>query len=179
MKNSEKPTDKKRVIVVDDSRTQLEMLKYTLENEGFDVESFNNGSEALVALKKQVPDLIITDVIMPGMDGYELCRQIKSTPALSSVPVILLTFLSGPEDVIMALQCGASTFVTKPCDAVSLATTIKYLFANRELGSRLNGNPEMEVLLHGRKFTLSPGKSQMLDFLISTYETAVEQGHKL
>jgi two-component system cell cycle sensor histidine kinase PleC len=179
MKISEKPTDKKRVIVVDDSRTQLEMLKYTLENEGFDVASFNNGPEALVALKKQVPDLIITDVIMPGMDGYELCRQIKSTPALSSVPVILLTFLSGPEDVIMALQCGASTFVTKPCDAVSLVTTIKYLFANRELGSRLTGDHEIEVLLHGRKFTLNPSNSQMLDFLISTYETAVEQGHKL
>jgi PAS domain S-box-containing protein len=179
MNKSEKTTDKKRVIVVDDSRTQLEMLKYILENEGFEVTSFNNGPEALVALKKQVPDLIITDVIMPGMDGYELCRRIKSTPALSSVPVILLTALSGPEDVIMALQCGASTFVTKPCDAVSLATTIKYLFANRELGSRLTGDHEMEVLLHGRKFTLSPGNLQMLDFLISTYETAVEQGYKL
>ncbi|HEX7474643.1 MAG TPA: response regulator, partial [Dehalococcoidales bacterium] len=179
MNKSEKTTDKKRVIVVDDSRTQLEMLKYILENEGFEVTSFNNGPEALVALKKQVPDLIITDVIMPGMDGYELCRQIKSSPALSSVPVILLTSLSGPEDVIMALQCGASTFVTKPCDAVSLATTIKYLFANRELGSRLTGDHEMEVLLHGRKFTLSPGNLQMLDFLISTYETAVEQGYKL
>jgi two-component system CheB/CheR fusion protein len=179
MKNSENTVDTKRVLVVDDSRTQLEMLKYLLEKEGFDVTSFNNGPEALLALEKQVPDLIITDVIMPGMDGYELCRRIKRTPALSSVPVILLTALSGPEDVIMALQCGASTFVTKPCDTVSLTNTIKYLFANRELGSRLTGDHEMEVLLHGRKFTLSPSNSQMLDFLISTYETAVEQGHKL
>jgi len=179
MKNSEIHADKKRVIVVDDSPTQLEMLKYILENEGFDVTSFNNGPEALLALNKQVPDLIVTDVIMPVMDGYELCRRVKSTPALSGIPVILLTFLSGPEDVIMALQCGASTFVTKPCDAVSLANTINYLFANRELAPRLTGDHELEVLLHGRKFTLSPGNSQMLNFLISTYETAVEQGHKL
>jgi len=60
--------------------------------------------------------------------------------------------------------------VTKPCDAISLVTTIKYLFANRELDSRLTGDHEMEVLLHGRKFTLNPSNSQMLDFLISTYK---------
>jgi two-component system CheB/CheR fusion protein len=69
--------------------------------------------------------------------------------------------------------------VAKPCDAISLVTTIKYLFANQKLGSQLTGGHEMEVLLHGRKFTLNPSNSQMLNFLISTYETTVEQGHKL
>jgi two-component system CheB/CheR fusion protein len=116
---------------------------------------------------------------MPEMDGYELCRTIKADEKLKDIPVILLTAMTEPEDVIMALQCGASTFVAKPCDAISLVTTIKYLFANQKLGSRLTGGHEMEVLLHGRKFTLNPSNSQMLNFLISTYETAVEQGHKL
>ena len=167
------------ILVAEDSPTQAEQIRYILEEGGYQVTLAVNGKEALLALRTLKPSLIITDIVMPEMDGYELCRRIKSTPALSNIPVILLTALSGPEDVIMALQCGASTFVTKPCDAVSIVTTINYLFANQKLDSQLTGGHEMEVLLHGRKFTLNPSNSQMLNFLISTYETTVEQGHKL
>jgi two-component system CheB/CheR fusion protein len=167
------------ILVAEDSPTQAEQIRYFLEEAGYQVTLAVNGKEALLALRKLKPALIISDIVMPGIDGYELCRRIKSMPALSTVPVILLTALSGPEDVIMALQCGASTFVTKPCDAISLITTINYLFANQKLDSRLTGGHEMEMLLHGRKFTLNPSNSQMLNFLISTYETTVEQGHKL
>jgi two-component system CheB/CheR fusion protein len=167
------------ILVAEDSPTQAEQIRYILEEVGYQVTLAVNGKEALLALRTLKPSLIITDIVMPEMDGYELCRRIKSTPALSSIPVILLTALSGPEDVIMALQCGASTFVTKPCDAISIVTTINYLFANQKLDSQLTGGHEMEVLLHGRKFTLNPSNSQMLNFLISTYETTVEQGHKL
>ena len=167
------------ILVAEDSPTQAEQIRYILEEVGYQVTLAVNGKEALLALRTLKPSLIITDIVMPEMDGYELCRRIKNTPALSSIPVILLTALSGPEDVIMALQCGASTFVTKPCDAISIVTTINYLFANQKLDSQLTGGHEMEVLLHGRKFTLNPSNSQMLNFLISTYETTVEQGHKL
>jgi len=167
------------ILVVEDSPTQAEQLKYFLEEEGYRIISASDGKQALLLLKTAKPILIISDIVMPEMDGYELCRSIKADEKLKDIPVILLTAMTEPEDVIMALQCGASTFVTKPCDAISLVTTIKYLFANRELDSRLTGDHEMEVLLHGRKFTLNPSNSQMLDFLISTYETTVEQGHKL
>jgi two-component system CheB/CheR fusion protein len=167
------------ILVAEDSPTQAEQIRHILEETGYQVTLAVNGKEALLALRTLKPDIIITDIVMPEMDGYELCRRVKSTPALSSVPVILLTALSGPEDVIMALQCGASTFVTKPCDAISLVNTINYLFANQKPDSRLTGDREIEVLLHDRKFTLNPSNSQMLNFLISTYETAVEQGHKL
>jgi two-component system CheB/CheR fusion protein len=167
------------ILVVEDSPTQAEQLKYFLEEEGYRIISASDGKQALLLLKTAKPILIISDIVMPEMDGYELCRTIKADEKLKDIPVILLTAMTESEDVIMALQCGASTFVTKPCDAISLVTTIKYLFANQKLGSRLTGGHEMEVLLHGRKFTLNPSNSQMLNFLISTYETAVEQGHKL
>jgi two-component system CheB/CheR fusion protein len=167
------------ILVVEDSPTQAEQLKYFLEEEGYRIISASDGKQALLLLKMAEPSLIISDIVMPEMDGYELCRTIKADEKLKDIPVILLTAMTEPEDVIMALQCGASTFVAKPCDAISLVTTIKYLFANQKLGSRLTGGHEMEVLLHGRKFTLNPSNSQMLNFLISTYETAVEQGHKL
>ena len=167
------------ILVVEDSPTQAEQLKYFLEEEGYRIISASDGKQALLLLKTAEPSLIISDIVMPEMDGYELCRTIKADEKLKDIPVILLTAMTESEDVIMALQCGASTFVTKPCDAISLVTTIKYLFANQKLGSRLTGGHEMEVLLHGRKFTLNPSNSQMLNFLISTYETTVEQGHKL
>ena len=125
MKNSEKPTDKKRVIVVDDSRTQLEMLKYTLENEGFEVESFNNGPEALVALKKQVPDLIITDVIMPGMDGYEVLSAIRAENL--PVRVMLLTARQQENDIIRGFTLGADDYVVKPFSPMELVARLKRL----------------------------------------------------
>ena len=95
------------VLIAEDSPTQREMLRYMLENNAFSVKAATNGRHALTLLKQIRPVAVITDIDMPEMDGYTLCRNIKGDAELQGIPVILLTSLSDPENVIMGLACGA------------------------------------------------------------------------
>ncbi len=101
------------ILVVEDSPTQAEALKYMLEKHRYRVTTAVNGRKALAMLELQRPITVISDIVMPEMDGYELCRRIKGHREFHDVPVILLTALSNPEDVIMGLECGADS-PTKP-----------------------------------------------------------------
>src|ERR1051325_5715625 len=92
-----------RILIAEDSPTQAQRLVHILEQHGFSVTSAPNGRLALEAARRSKPMLVISDVIMPEMDGYELCRQVKADPSLSDVPVILVTTLSDPADVIRGL----------------------------------------------------------------------------
>ena len=94
--------------------TQAEQLKYLLEKNNFAVIKAENGKKALELLDQYSPQMIITDICMPEMDGYELCRRVKERDVAEDIPVILLTSLSNPEDVIEGLECGADNFITKP-----------------------------------------------------------------
>src|SRR6266436_2560449 len=92
------PRGRVEVLIAEDSLTQAAHLKHLLEGQGFRVVSTHNGKEALEALRRRKPTLVITDIVMPEMDGYELCRQIRADEALADLPLILLTGLSDPED---------------------------------------------------------------------------------
>lgn len=105
-----------RVLLVEDSPAQAETLRLMLEAEGVEVESVPNAETGLDALRGAPFDLVISDVMMPDMSGYDLCRSIKGDPALQATPVILLTALSGPVDIMEGLACGADNFITKPYD---------------------------------------------------------------
>src|SRR5262245_45277004 len=100
------------ILIAEDSPTQAARLQYILERHGFRVTAAANGREALARMAEKGPALIITDIIMPEMDGFELCRRIKSDPDLCLTPIILLTSLSDPEDVIRGLAAGADNFIT-------------------------------------------------------------------
>ena len=108
--------DKIKVLIAEDSITQAMQLQNILEVNGYDAAVVSNGSEALRSIKKSKPLIVISDIIMPEMDGYELCRQIKANESYSGISVILLTSLSEPQAVIWALQCCADKFLTKPYD---------------------------------------------------------------
>ena len=114
-----------RILIVEDSLTQIEQLKYILENEGYEVMTANNGAEACEVLKEHNPDLVISDIIMPEMGGYDLCRFIKQDPSLKMIPVMLLTSLGHPKDVIKGLQAGADNFLTKPYNEMFLLSRVK------------------------------------------------------
>src|SRR5688500_18036239 len=103
------------ILIVEDSATQAARLQYILEQNTYSVSFAHNGVEALAAVQKRRPSIIISDIVMPQMDGYELCRRLKEDPDLKEIPVILLTTLNDPRDVIRALESHADNFITKPC----------------------------------------------------------------
>jgi len=171
--------DRLEVLIAEDSLTQAAHLKNLLEEQGFRVVSTRNGREAFEALRRRRPTLVITDIVMPEMDGYELCRQIRADPQLSDLPLILLTGLSDPEDVFKGLECGADNFIPKPYDPENLVARIDYLLANLHLGSREKVQTSMEVFLAGRKHVITSDRAQILNLLLSTYEAAVKKNREL
>src|SRR6267154_1025610 len=107
MTSPAQPTDRQlNILIAEDSPTQAQRLRHILEQKGYKVTAAANGRLALEAAQQLKPALIISDVVMPEMDGYELCRRIKADARLSHVPVILVTTLSDPHDVIRGLECG-------------------------------------------------------------------------
>jgi DNA-binding response OmpR family regulator len=118
------------ILVAEDSQTQAEQLSSYLRTWGFDVTAAKDGRQALALALQTKPDMIITDVIMPEMDGYELCKEIKSLPALKEVPVVLLTSLSGSQDIVRGLECGADSFIRKPYDENYLVSRVEYILTN-------------------------------------------------
>jgi|WetSurMetagenome_2_1015567.scaffolds.fasta_scaffold00162_2 signal transduction histidine kinase/DNA-binding response OmpR family regulator len=162
-----------KILIVEDSPTQAEELKYILEKNGYQVMAAANGRDALEALKVGRPDVIISDIIMPEMNGFELCHYIKSNADLDSLPVILLTSLSDPADVISGLQCGADNFIVKPYDQRHLLSRIKQILLTRELQENTRTQMGVEIHFAGQKYFITSEKKQILDLLISTYESAV------
>src|SRR5574340_140687 len=121
------------ILIAEDSATQREKLKYLLEERGYAVAAAPNGKEALAAARRRKPAVIISDVMMPELDGYGLCKALKSDDKLKDVPLILLTTLSDPGDVIRSLECGADNFIRKPYDGKYLLSRIDYLLMNLEV----------------------------------------------
>src|SRR6185503_16287206 len=122
--------DKVEILVVEDSPTQAERLRYILEQHNYSVSVAQNGKQALTLLSQHKPTLVISDIMMPEVDGYQLCQQIKTNESLKDIPVILLTSLSDPKDVIRGLECRADNFITKPYDEEYLLSRIHYILAN-------------------------------------------------
>ena len=167
------------ILIVEDSLTQAESLKYLLETNGHQITVAGSGKEALSILHSQKPALIISDIIMPEMDGYQLCKEIKADEKLKDIPVILLTALSDPKDVLRGLECNADNFITKPYDEKYLLSRIHYILINRELRKSEKMQIGVEVFFSGQKFLITSERQQILDLLLSTYETAVQQNIEL
>ena len=161
------------ILIAEDSPTQALRLQNTLEKNGFTVTVARNGREALGALARMRPALVISDIQMPVMDGYELCRHVKADPALRDIPLILLTSLSAPQDIIRGLECGADNFVVKPYDEAFLLARIRTVQANRDLGAPVNG-AAIPIHFAGERYEIAADRRQILNLLLSTYETAVK-----
>jgi signal transduction histidine kinase len=160
------------ILIAEDSATQREQLKHLLEEQGHAVATAANGREALEAARRRKPTLIITDVVMPELDGYGLCKALKSDETLKDVPVILLTTLSDARDVISGLECGADNFIRKPYEGDYLLQRIDYLLMNLELRKNQKMRMGIEISLGGQRHLITAERQQILDLLISTYEQA-------
>ncbi len=168
-----------KILIAEDSPTQATRLRYMLEENSFDVRTARNGREALEAMQTYLPTIVITDINMPEVDGYELCRRIRATPDYASIPVILLTSLSDPEDVFRGLECGADNFVTKPYDEIHLLARIDYLLSNLHLRDQERSRVSIDVVFGGQNHVITSDRAQILNLLLSTYETAVQKNREL
>ncbi len=167
------------ILIAEDSRTQTERLRHLLEQRGYAVVTAANGKQALETARKHVPTLIISDVLMPELDGYGLCKSIKADEKLRDIPVMLVTTLSDPQDVIRGLECGADNFIRKPYEDKFLLSRIDYLLMNIELRKNQKVQMGVEIKLGNRKHFISAERQQILDLLISTFEQAVQINEEL
>ena len=167
------------ILIVEDSRTQAELLEEILKRENYAVFRAEDAAGALRMLRERSYGVILSDIEMPGMNGYELCRKIKDDPATKDIPLILLSVLSDPRDIIRGLECGADNFVTKPFEPDYLLSWIKHHLINRELRRGGGARAGLEFYFGGRKHFLSSDRMQILDILLSTYEAAVKKNREL
>lgn len=167
------------VLIVEDSPTQAERLRYILEQQGHRVALARNGKEALALIQDRLPTLVISDIVMPEMDGYELCRTIKANSALQSLPVVLVTSLADPQDVIKGLECGADSFVPKPYNEAYLLSLIQQLLTHLEFSRSDDGQGGLQVSFKGKTYSIAANRWQILNFLLSSYEIAVGKNQEL
>jgi len=167
------------IMAVEDSMVQAKRLRYFFTEKNINTVFYTNAKDAYAAALEKPPVLIVSDIMMPGMDGYEFCSKIKDHPLLKEIPVILLTSLRDPLDIIKGLQSGADNFITKPYDEEYLLSRIYYLLANREM--RKAGSAEMviEIVFRGNRYAINSEKKQILDLLLSVYEAAIQRNDEL
>src|SRR5574339_88451 len=148
-----------KVLIVDDEYAGRETLQSVLEGEGYELEMEENGLQAIEKAKKLLPDVILLDVMMPGMTGFEVCQRIRSDPQIAEIPIIILTALDDRESLLNALKAGADDFISKPFD--------RYELRARLLGiTRLN---RYQKLLQERS-KLREANTQLLN----AYEATIE-----
>lgn len=167
-----------RILVVDDSPTQLEAARSLLEQHGYAVETATTGEAALEMARAQRFDLILSDVVMPGMSGYELCERIKKGVA-DPPALMLLTTLADARDIVRGVECGADNYITKPYTAEHLLERIEQVVFNRELNrSRRPGDPTRISFL-GETYTITSEPSQILGLLLSSFEELIRTNEAL
>lgn len=168
-----------RILIVEDSSVQALFLQDLLEEHGYRTAVAENGQVALEQLPHFDPHLVISDIVMPVMDGYELCRRIKTDRSLAGIPVLLLTSLSDPKDVLKGLESRADNFVVKPYENHQLLARIEAIFENEKLRSLEASDSGMDIYFQGQRFLITSDRRQILDLLLSTYETAVHKQGEL
>jgi diguanylate cyclase (GGDEF)-like protein len=167
-----------RVLIVEDSVSQAARLRAVLEAAGYHVEMAVDGADGFRAFQASQFDLILSDVMMPGVSGYELCRKIKADPRGARVPFVLLTSLGRPLDLIRGLECGADNYIYKPFQADTLIARIQTILANESARVEISSRGEDDVYFMGHKLVVSASKERILDYLGSTFEDFARSRHR-
>ncbi len=115
----------RRILIVDDSATEMAVMTSSLKAEGFDVITATNGDEALDRLERESPDAIVLDVIMPGKNGFQLCRQIRSDSRWAALPIVMVTSKDQESDRFWGMKQGASEYITKPFEPANLVAAVR------------------------------------------------------
>jgi two-component system, OmpR family, alkaline phosphatase synthesis response regulator PhoP len=140
-----------RILVVDDERDILELVEYNLQKEGFAVTCVASGEEAVAAARARLPDLVVLDLMLPGVDGLEVCRRLRTEPTTRHIPIVMLTAKGGEADIVAGLELGAADYVTKPFSPRVLTARLRAVLRRDEEADR-------EAVLRVGPLTIHPGK---------------------
>lgn len=158
----------KKILLVEDSPTQAQRAQLILEREGYDVTLAPDGSEGLDLAIKDQPDLVVTDIVMPQMDGYEMCRAIKERDDTGRIPVVMLTTKGDIMDIIKGLGVGADNFITKPYESSLLVSRVRKIFENLDMRRQGLLAEDMQLADFSGKVTMTSDRYQILSLLLST-----------
>ncbi len=163
---------KAKVLVVDDEKDIVELVQYNLKKEGYRVISACDGERTMDLVKKKLPDLIILDLMLPGMDGLEVCRILKKDSRTSGIPVIMLTAKGEETDIVVGLELGADDYVTKPFSVRQLAARVKAVLRRAstaiqekdliKINDLVIDSTKYEVTLKGRLLALTSIEFKLL-----------------
>ena len=163
------------ILVVEDSRSQALLLAHQLGEAGHQVRTAENGRDGIDAATAEPPDLIISDVRMPVMDGFEMCSEIKRDAGLRAIPVLLLTSENAADDVIHALNAMADGYVTKPYNEKLLFDKVTSLLeaVGADDPQRFEPEAALEISFGGATHTITAGRRQIFSLFLSAYENSV------
>jgi diguanylate cyclase (GGDEF)-like protein len=150
-----------------------------LKDQGYEVTHAGDGRQGLEAAQTQEPDLIITDIIMPVMDGFEMCRSIRENDSLSLIPIVMVTSLSNPEDVLRGLEAGADCYITKPYEGKVMLSRMGAVLSLPRIPRSGQVDGKLQLVMGGKRYVITAARQQILSLLLSTYEDAVLQNMKL
>jgi two-component system alkaline phosphatase synthesis response regulator PhoP len=146
-----------KIIVVDDEENIRELVKYNLDREGYRVTTVGSGEEALKQARSQVPDLIILDLMLPGMDGLDVCRELKNDPKTAHIAIVMLTVKGEESDIVIGLELGADDYITKPFSPKVLLARLKAVLRRRK--SEPIGETDVltlgELMIHPGRYEVS------------------------
>lgn len=171
--------ENKEILIVEDSPTQALLLKESLEGHRLRVEVAKDGLEALEFMGRHPPDAVISDIVMPRMNGFDFCTKVKQDPAYKDIPVILLTSLTDPMDVIKGIACGADSFLTKPCEIGFLLSTMSHVIQNKSGLRAIGEGQSLAFFYNGQHHTLQIDQVQITNLLLSTYLNAIQKNTEL
>ena len=166
------------ILIVEDSSIQAEMLRRVLVEAGYQVSLGREGAEGLRLAQALRPDLVISDITMPVMDGFELCHRLRSDPVLRDLPIILLTAMSDVQDVVRGLNVGADNYVTKPYDPALLLDRVARALSQPSRVAE-EDKIELEAEIGGQLQQVRAGPQQLLNLLLATYCNALQQNKQL
>lgn len=167
------------ILIVEDSPTQAAQIKYLLESYHYKVEVTCDGKQALDWLSENKPSLVISDIVMPEMNGFELCGKIKSDESIKDVPVILLTSLSDPDEVIEGLSCGADSFISKPYNKEYLIYNIKKILTEKVIPESKRDTKSIEINYGGKKRLIRTETQKVIKLLLNIYQGSIHQNNEL
>jgi two-component system phosphate regulon response regulator PhoB len=166
-----------RIVVIEDEADILEVIRYNLAREGYKVMTSRDGEEGLAAVRKEAPDLVLLDLMLPGLDGIEVCRRLKEDPVTRPIPVVMVTAKGEETDIVLGLGVGADDYVTKPFSPKELLARVKAVLRRGPLrGERGAGERIVregividagrhELVVDGKPVTVTATELRLLHFL--------------